>query len=61
MQREKSVSRIVQLLRSRMGTSEYNPRAAVLCKRREIVPWFPGHPDPNNHTETILITALFGQ
>ena len=22
---------------------------------------FPGHQDPNNHTETILITTLFGQ
>ena len=29
------------------------------CKQRLL--FHSGHPDPNNHTETILITTLFGQ
>ena len=28
---------------------------------RETGHSFPDHPDPNNHTETILITTLFDQ
>ena len=40
---------------------EYTWNQRALGMQTESAHLFPGHPDPNNHTETLLIPTLFGQ
>ena len=50
---------------------EFLPCRTVHCNRKQTLSFlccveetarsFPGHPDPKNHKETVLITTLFGQ
>ena len=41
------------------GVLEWSP-GKYIQMQMEPTQSFPGHPDPNNHRETIFITTLFG-